>query len=113
MDLKILIATHVRSFGELITEALKEAGYTPIFVTSTAQAILIARDEKCPLAILDCNLQYPGTAQFARDLHAQVEDLRIVFVHLDESCDKPIGFDLGNDLELPHPFYFTGVRVRE
>jgi len=109
MDFKILIATQVQSLGELISESLKEAGYFPIFVTSTAQAILIARDEKCPIAILDCNLQYPGTAQFAADLHSQIENLRIVFVHLDDSCDKPDDFEFGNDILLPQPFYLPDL----
>jgi CheY-like chemotaxis protein/REP element-mobilizing transposase RayT len=109
MDLKILIATPVASFGELVTQSLKDAGYIPIFVTSTAQAILIARDEQCPIAILDCNLQYPGTAQFAEDLHSQIENLNIIFVNLDESCERSINTDFGGDIELPKPFYLPDL----
>ena len=84
MDIEILIATPEQSFGEQISQALKEAGYYPLLVPGIAEASFVVRDEKCPIAILDCNLPDPGTAYLATELRARIEDLRIVFIHRDE-----------------------------
>ncbi|MFC1997528.1 transposase [Chloroflexota bacterium] len=109
MALKILIATPERTFGEKISKALQESGYSPMVVPSTAEAAFIVQYEKCPIAILDCDLPDPGPAYLAADLRAHFEDLRIIFVHPGNSNAEKIEINPARDIYLPSPFFMPDL----
>jgi len=109
MDLKILIVTPDRSFGGQITETLREANYYPILATSTAEATFIIEDEKCPIAILDCNLPDPGLNYLATELRLRFDDLRIIFIHTEDESTKPTKLNPARDINLPHPFFIPDL----
>ena len=74
-------------------------------MAGSAEAITVARNEEFNIVVLDCKMPDPGTAQLAAELHAQIENLHIIFIHLDEGCDKGVSIDPELDVELPRPFY--------
>lgn len=105
----MLIATPERSFGEQISQALEETGYYPLLVPGIAEAAFVGRDEKCPIAILDCSLPDPGIAYLAAELRARNKDLRIAFIHRDECDGKPIEINGKRDINLPQPFFLPDL----
>ena len=104
MALKILIASPDRSFGEELSQALHDAGYSPLLAPSTAVAAFIVQDEKCPIAVLDCDLPDPGPAYLAAELRARFSDLRIIFIHPGENGAEMVEVNPARDIELPRPF---------
>jgi DNA-binding response OmpR family regulator/REP element-mobilizing transposase RayT len=109
MDLKILIATPDRSLGEQLSRALHEAGYAPLVAPSTAEAAFIVQDEKCPIAVLDCELPDPGSAYLAAELRARFKDLRIIFIHPGESGTEMVEVNPARDIQLPRPFFLPDL----
>jgi len=109
MDIKILIATPKHSFGEQIFQAFQEAGYYPLLVPGIAEAAFVIRDEKCPIAILDCQMSEPGTAYLATELRSRIEDLRIAFIHQDDCNGTQIEIDPARDIVLPQPFFLPDL----
>jgi len=109
MDLKILIVTSDRNFGEQLSQALQDAGHYPLFTAGIAEAAFVARDEKCPIAILDCNMPEPGTAYLADELRARIKNLRIIFIHPNECGDKTIKLDPPRDIDLPQPSFLPDL----
>ena len=98
---RILIATPDSTFGEEIQQALEEANYSPILAPSTAEAAFIMQFEKCPIAILDCDLPNPGPAYLANELRTQNKDLRIIFVHPGEGSAEQVEINTPRDIYLP------------
>jgi len=109
MDLKILIATPDLRFGEEISQALQDANYVPLLVPSTAEAAFIVQDEKCRIAILDCELPDPGPAYLAAELRTRFSDLRIIFVHPGEDRAERIEINPTRDIDLPRPFFLPDL----
>ncbi len=109
MDIKILIATPDRSFGERISQALQEAGYYPLLVPGIAEATFVAQDEKCPIAILDCDMPNPGTTYLAAELRSHNQALRIVFIRQEDCNREPIEINRTRDLDLPQPFFLPDL----
>ena len=109
MDIKILIATPKKSLGEEISQALKEAGYYPLLVPGIAEASFVIRDEKCPIAILDCQMPEPGTAYLAAELRSRIKDLRLAFIHQDDCSSTQIEIDRALDIALPQPFFLPDL----
>jgi DNA-binding response OmpR family regulator/REP element-mobilizing transposase RayT len=109
MDLKILIATPDRSFGKQISQALQEANYSPLLAPSTAEAAYIVQYEKCPIAILDCDLPDPGPAYLAAELRDHFTDLRIIFIHPGKGSAEPFKINSALDIYLPRPFFMPDL----
>jgi DNA-binding response OmpR family regulator/REP element-mobilizing transposase RayT len=109
MAMKVLVATPVRSFGELISQALQELNYFPLFVAGTAEALSVAQNEEFSIAVLDSNMLDPDAASFAAELRSQKADLHIIYIRLDEDSDKPVDMDSDTDIELPSPFYLPDL----
>jgi len=109
MSAKILVATPIRSFGELVAQALQEVGYYPLLVADVANALDALHVESFSLAILDCKMPPPGTEFLAMALREQSKDLRFIFLHPDDSCRENITVDPVLDLRLPQPFYLPDL----
>ena len=109
MSAKILVATPIRSFGELIAQALQEIGYYPLLVADVPNALDAARVEDFTLAVLDCEMPPPGTEFLAAALREQMRDLRLLFFHPDASCQESVTLRPGTDLRLPQPFYLPDL----
>lgn len=109
MSGKILVATPIRSFGELISQVLQEVGYYPLLVADVANALDASRVENFSLAIVDCKMPPPGTQFLAAALREQIDDLRLLFLHPDDSCHDRISLDPLRDVKLPQPFYLPDL----
>ncbi len=97
------------NFGEQISQALQEAGYFPLLVSGIAEATFVVRDEKYPIAILDCNLPDPGTEYLAAELRARIKDLRIAFIHREDCKGEQIKIQRARDIALPKPFFLPDL----
>jgi len=109
MSGKILVATPIRSFGELISQVLQEVGYYPLLVADVANALDASRVENFSLAIVDCKMPPPGTEFLAAALREQIDDVRLLFLHPDDSCHERIPLDPLRDVKLPQPFYLPDL----
>jgi len=109
MKIKVLIATPERNLGEQISQGLREAGYYPLFVQSIAEAAFVAQEEKCPIAILDCDLPDPGISYLATELRSRIQDLRIAFIHQNDYDGQPIEINRALDIDLPQPFFLPDL----
>ena len=108
MSLRILIATPIRSFGELISQVLQEVGYYPLLVADVANALDAIRVENVTLAVIDCKMPPPGTEFLATALRDQMPDLPLLFLHPDDSCNS--AFTISSiDRKLPQPFYLPDL----
>ncbi len=109
MSAKILVATPIRSFGELVAQALQEVGYYPLLVADVANALDAARVEDFTLAVVDCEMPAPGTEFLAEALREQKRDIRLLFFHPDGDCREGITLKPGTDMRLPQPFYLPDL----
>ena len=109
MAAKVLIATPIRSFGELVLQALQEVGYFPLLVADVSNALIAAREDDPALAILDCKMPDPGSAFMVTALREQIHDLPLLLIYPDGSCPENIAIDPLIDVILPQPFYLPDL----
>jgi DNA-binding response OmpR family regulator/REP element-mobilizing transposase RayT len=109
MGFKILVASPDRSLGEQISQKLREAKFSPLLASSVAEAAFIIQDEKCTIAVLDCHLTDPGADYLAENLHANFDDLRIIFIHSEEEGTESIKINQARDVYLPSPFFIPDL----
>ncbi len=76
---------------------------------STAEAAYIVQDEKCPIAILDCELPDPGPAYLAAELRNHFSDLRIIFIQTGQGSPETFDNDSVLDINLPRPFFMPDL----
>jgi REP element-mobilizing transposase RayT/DNA-binding response OmpR family regulator len=106
---KILIATSIRSLGELIQQALQETGdYQAELVDSGKQALEIAPKKKFALAIVDFG-SIIDPAEIVRQLRETISGLHIVAMPF---MDDPQPSDVETELVdawLSMPFYLPNL----
>ena len=109
MSTKILVATPIRSFGELIAQALQEVGYYPLLVADVPNALTAARDDDIALVVLDCAMPSPGSDFLAAALHEQKSNLHLLLLPSDGNYPQITAFNPQLDIRLPQPFYLPDL----
>ena len=104
---RILVVDDDPGVLELVSTTLESAGYTIVAVTSGAEALELAREERPDLVVLDVQLPGMSGYEICRELRDEFgEGLPILFVSgfRTESLDRVAGLLIGADDYLVKPF---------
>jgi len=107
MKPKILIVDDEPDALEVLGFKLKEAGYAPLFAKDGARAILIARDERPALIVLDLMLPEVDGLEVCKILRRDPATAAIPIVMLTARAaemDRVIGLEIGADDYVTKPF---------
>jgi two-component system phosphate regulon response regulator PhoB len=107
MPQHILIIEDEPSIAELISVNLTHAGYTVSRALQADEALLLLRNSKPDLVILDWMMPGKSGVQFARELRSNPSTQAIPILMLTakgEEADKVLGLDAGADDYVTKPF---------
>ncbi|MFN2152611.1 MAG: hypothetical protein ACK2T5_13495, partial [Anaerolineales bacterium] len=86
MPVPVLIITPIRSFGQLIQQALHEIGsYKAVLTHSGAEAVEQAREREFALAVLDAGISDINLADLVIALRKAAEGLHLIGISIDET----------------------------
>ena len=109
MAVCVLVMTPIRSFGELIQQALQEAGnYKVDLVHSGQQALERAKNGDISVAVLDFDLD-PQPAKLVAALHEAISDLRIIAIKFEADQANSSLINLPLAACLDSPFYLPDL----
>jgi two-component system phosphate regulon response regulator PhoB len=107
MPQHILVVEDEPSIAELISINLTHAGYAVLRALQADEALLLLRNTKPDLVILDWMMPGKSGVQFARELKSNPETQAIPILMLTakgEEADKVLGLDAGADDYVTKPF---------
>jgi REP element-mobilizing transposase RayT/ActR/RegA family two-component response regulator len=109
MAVSVLVMTPVRSFGELIQQALQETGlYRVSLVGGDDQALEHVRTQKFPVAVLDFDLD-SNPSDLVEALYELDPNLRIIAIKDETDAVTSIMADLRLSQHLDTPFYLPDL----
>ncbi len=107
MKSKILVVDDEADALEILGFKLKEAGYLPIFAKDGAKALIVARDERPALIVLDLMLPEIDGLEVCKILRRDQATAMIPILMLTARAaemDRVIGLELGADDYVTKPF---------
>jgi two-component system phosphate regulon response regulator PhoB len=107
MKPKILVVDDEPDALEVLGFKLKEAGYAPLFAKDGARAIMLARDERPALVVLDLMLPEVDGLEVCKILRRDPTTAGIPIVMLTARAaemDRVIGLEIGADDYVTKPF---------
>jgi DNA-binding response OmpR family regulator len=109
---KILVVEDDRSLCEALSYNLRREGYTPLVARDASAAVLLARQEKPNLIILD--LMLPGGSGFdvCRTVRSFSPVPIIMLTARDEDVDRILGLEIGADDYVTKPFSLRELLAR-
>ncbi|MEN9632529.1 MAG: hypothetical protein RL077_933 [Verrucomicrobiota bacterium] len=107
MKSKILVVDDEADALEILGFKLKEAGYLPIFAKDGAKALIVARDERPALIVLDLMLPEIDGLEVCKILRRDQATAMIPILMLTARAaemDRVLGLELGADDYVTKPF---------
>ncbi len=109
MAVPVLVMTPVRSFGELIQQALQETGlYQATLVHDNEQALASARQAEYPVAVLDFDLE-DHPAELVNAILAIQPEMRIIAIRNTPEGERSLKEDLPLAACLEEAFYLPDL----
>jgi REP element-mobilizing transposase RayT len=109
MAVSVLIMTPIRSFGELLQQALQETGnFKATLVHSSENAIQQNTAYKFPVAVLDFDVD-PNPSQLVSALRSVTPEIRIVAIKYEAEGQTSIAEELSLKACLDAPFYLPDL----
>jgi two-component system OmpR family response regulator len=110
---RLLVVDDERVLVDLLTDALRFAGYDVTSATDGRAALRLAADEQPDLIVLDVNLPDLDGFEVCRRLRADGHDVPVVFLTArDDPDDLRTGFTRGGDDYVTKPFSLEELNFR-
>ena len=110
--MKILLVDDERDLTELLTFALRRAGFTVLAAHDAATALKLLRSEPPDLAVLDVNLGADSGFDLLREMRRRSQVPVIMLTAHGAEDDKVLGLELGADDYVTKPFSHRELLAR-
>lgn len=110
MAVSVLIITPTKGFGELIHQALEEAGgYIPALAVTGPEAVELQKSTSPAICVIDVDFAEAPLNQFVQALRSANPQIKIVLIPSDQGKDEEILAALEADAYLSKPFYLPDL----